>query len=131
MRKQMTKNPALLIADPRREFIRTFRQYIQDLPIRFIGVATGKEAITKTMQETPFIFILNTRLQDMDGLAAIDRIRMVSGNDMAIVAIMENDSMDMQAQLVQRNVLCKIIEPLELSDLRNIIEKRMAKVQAV
>ena len=115
------KKRYIIVADGNREFLQEFVAFFEPLKTEIRPVTSGREALSEIRQNLPYLLIINTALDDDHGLSIIDKIRKNHNSDIAFVVIMENDSLKLQEAVVKRNVLCKMIQPINLNDLMDIV----------
>jgi len=123
MASSKESNQTLIVASKNHDFLIDFFKYLNKCPLqikkKFFG--NGLDVIKEIFINKPFLLIISTDLEGLDGLSTIDIIRQKKGNSISFVVIMENDSLELQEQVVKRNVLYKSIEPPNFNDLRDII----------
>ncbi len=104
-------------------FLENFEKSLNGIKSKLSFYSAGVEIIKAAENLKPDLFILSTRLEDMDGLKVIDEIRNGLSSSVAIAVLMEDDSIVLQEEVVKRNILCSLLEPVLFQDLKDIINK--------
>lgn len=116
----MEKN--LIIANKNTEFLENCKLEFNYNKFTIKLCSCSEELIYSALEQEPFMVIINTNLDYPDALTAIDMINKKYNSRVSIVVILENDSFRLQEEVVKRNVLLKLFEPVEFTDLKEIIE---------
>ncbi|OGJ87252.1 MAG: hypothetical protein A2268_07590 [Candidatus Raymondbacteria bacterium RifOxyA12_full_50_37] len=108
-------------------FIRDFVERMGSLDIAVEAFSQGRELLVEFRKHKPLAAVISTLLSDMDGLQAIDALHDLYGNSVPVVAVLHNDSVDLQAQAVKRSVLCKFIPPVNINEVTDVIARLYVK----
>ena len=129
-----TKSPALIIADRDQELIQNFRQYLGDIDVAIKSFSSGERVITEILEESgplgrhrPFLLIISTELEDLDGFSTIDIIKQIEIEDIPVVVLMKKYSLELQKQAIKRNVVCSISDPVNYQDLKALVKKILSR----
>ncbi|OGS36619.1 MAG: hypothetical protein A2293_09680 [Elusimicrobia bacterium RIFOXYB2_FULL_49_7] len=115
------RKPTVLVADKDGEFVNRFKIKLVALQVEVVSFTSGQRLLDEARRLQPKLIILNTALNDLDGLSVIDRIREGKWSDVPVVVILENDSENLQEQAVRKQVLCRMEPPVDLNALRDVV----------
>ena len=118
--------PRLLIVDDEidvREFAKSFfKRRMIDVTV----AASGEEAIVLLEKESPDLIILDIRLEGMDGIEVLKKMREM-GNKTDVVMVSGVDDKEIVEKAKDLGVIDYIHKPLVLDELEQVVLKRLLK----
>lgn len=118
--------PKLLIVDDELDVREFAKNFFKRRKIDVDTAATGEEALAKIQKDNPDLVILDIRMEGMDGIEVLKRVRQ-SGNKTDIImvtGVAEKEAMDKANEL---GVIGYIHKPLILDELEQVVLKRLLK----
>ena len=118
--------PRLLIVDDEidvREFAKSF---FKRRKIDVTVAASGEEAIVLLEKESPDLIILDIRLEGMDGIEVLKKMREM-GNKTDVVMVSGVDDKEIVEKAKDLGVIDYIHKPLVLDELEQVVLKRLLK----
>ena len=128
MKKNKKSDCPIYIADANNSFLQGFKEFINGSGINLYSFTDGRTLFETTAVKRPSLIILNTNLPVMGGLETIDAIRTLPCSLVPFVVIMGDNSVELQSEVVKRQVLCSLLCPPDFTDLKNIILKAGLKI---
>lgn len=111
----------VFFAHPDERMLAEFLKKTRGISAQFRTYTSGKVMLRDAGEANLQLIILNTTLDDGSGLSVIDRIREKKWKEVPFVVLLENDSEELQAKVVKRQVLCKVCPPINMNDIRDIV----------
>ena len=118
--------PKLLIVDDEIDVREFAKNFFKRRKIDVDTAANGEEALAKIQKDNPDLVILDVRMEGMDGIEVLKRVRQ-SGNKTDVImvtGVSEKESMDKANEL---GVIGYIHKPLILDELEQVVMKRLLK----
>lgn len=123
MGKSVKSMSRVLIGDPDTGFLQNIHSYLLSFGVNAATFSDGRSLVEFTRKQQPSIVIVNTLLPILNGLDVIDSISAQQAEPVVFVALIGDNSLERQAELVKRQVLCSLLCPPDFQDIKNIILK--------
>jgi two-component system, OmpR family, KDP operon response regulator KdpE len=91
MNENSTARPTVLIVDDELQIRRLLRVTLEAHNYRVVEAASGQEAITEAAQRRPDLVVLDLGLPDMDGVAALKRLREWSHVPVVVLSVRDRE----------------------------------------
>jgi CheY-like chemotaxis protein len=114
--------PLILLAEDNEANIATLVNYLELQGYRMTIASTGREAITAMGQEQPDLILMDIQMPEMDGLTAIQQIRLMpNGADLPIIALTALAMPDDRQRCFAAGATDYVAKPVKMRQLREMI----------
>src|SRR5579871_4658157 len=116
--------PTLLVVDDEPSILTAFRRAFRS-PLEVLTAETAREGLELAEQHRPDVIILDVQLPDMSGLDALGRLRERDARS-PVIFITGKSTTDTAIEAMKRGAYDYLLKPLELAQLRQVIERALA-----
>jgi two-component system nitrogen regulation response regulator GlnG len=117
--------PMLLVVDDEPSILTAFRRAFRDAPLEVCTAETASEGLDVARRRSPDVIILDVQLPDMSGLEVLDRLRELDARS-PVIFITGKSTTDTAIEAMKRGAYDYLLKPLELPQLRQVIERALA-----
>ncbi len=121
--------PALLVIDDEPSILHAFRRVFGDPDIQLLTAERAADGITAVREHNPDVIILDINLPDMTGLEAFQEIRALNPKT-PVIFITGHGTTETAIEATKRGAYDYLFKPLELRELRRIVESAFSIAQA-
>jgi DNA-binding NtrC family response regulator len=117
--------PRLLVVDDEPNILYAIERSFRSDSLKVLTAQTGRQGLELIRSQRPDAVILDVRLSDMSGLEVFDEIR---HNDtrLPVIMITAFAATETAIEAMKRGAFDYLLKPLELHDLRQVVEKALA-----
>jgi two-component system response regulator AtoC len=119
-----TSNPVLLVVDDEPAIQHAFRRAFRDAPLTIVSATTGSEALASIERARPDAVVLDVHLPDASGLETYQRIRAIDAR-IPVVLVTGHGTTQLAIEAIKQGAFEYLLKPLELAQLREIIERAL------
>src|SRR6266852_2472460 len=116
--------PMLLVVDDEPSILAAFRRAFRS-PLQVVTAETAREGLDLARQHHPDVIILDVQLPDMSGLDALGQLRELDARS-PVIFITGKSTTDTAIQAMKRGAYEYLLKPLELAQLRQVVERALA-----
>src|SRR5579871_3581116 len=116
--------PTLLVVDDEPSILTAFRRAFRS-PLEVLTAETAREGLELAEQHRPDVIILDVQLPDMSGLDALGRLRERDARS-PVIFITGKSTTDTAIEAMKRGAYEYLLKPLELAQLRQVVERALA-----
>jgi two-component system nitrogen regulation response regulator GlnG len=117
--------PTLLIVDDDPSILLAFRRAFRDPALEVVTAETAAEALAIARDKKPDVIVLDVLLPDLSGLEALQRLRELDARS-PVIFITGKSTADTAIEAMKLGAYEYLVKPLELSQLRQVIERALA-----
>lgn len=118
----------LLIVDDSSDMRRTIERHLADYDLEIIGMAgSGLEAIEMVKLKVPDVVTLDITMPEMDGLACLDRIKVIAPDTRVMVITALSDKMT-SLQALSKGARGYLFKPVTADDLKKEFDLLLNRV---
>jgi two-component system nitrogen regulation response regulator GlnG len=121
----MNAMPLLLVVDDEAPILTAFRRAFRDAHLEVRTAETASEGLELARQYRPDVIILDVQLPDMSGLEALRRLRELDARS-PVIFITGKSTTDTAIEAMKLGAYEYLLKPLELAQLRHVIERALA-----
>lgn len=118
----------LLIVDDESDVREFAANFFGKRKIEVIAASNGEDAIKLVASEQPKVVLLDIKMEGMDGIETLRKIRELDKNIKVIMVTGRNDEGSLQ-ETKELGAYGYIHKPLELDELEKVVLKTLAKVR--
>lgn len=118
----------LLIVDDESDVREFAANFFGKRKIEVIAASNGEDAIKLVASEQPKVVLLDIKMEGMDGIETLRKIRELDKNIKVIMVTGRNDESSLQ-ETKELGAYGYIHKPLELDELEKVVLKTLAKVR--
>jgi nitrogen regulation protein NR(I) len=116
--------PRLLVVDDEPNVLYSIQKSFRSDTLEVATAQTGQQAIDLVRQLQPDGVILDVRLADMTGLEVFDAIRQIDPR-LPVIFITAFTTTEMAIEAMKRGAFEYLLKPLELSQLREVVQRAL------
>ena len=116
--------PLLLVVDDEPSILTAFRRAFRS-PLEVLTAETAREGLDLARQRHPDVIILDVQLPDMSGLDALGQLRELDARS-PVIFITGKSTTDTAIEAMKRGAYEYLLKPLELAQLRQVVERALA-----
>jgi DNA-binding response OmpR family regulator len=118
--------PRLLIVDDENDVREFAANFFRKRKIDVATASSGEEALTLLQSEKPDLILLDVKMQGMDGIETLRRIRQLD-KDMKVIMVTgkKPEEENCGGRCSEYGALDYINKPLELDELENVVLKHL------
>ncbi len=125
----------LLIVDDEPSVLYSLQRTLQSENLQLLTASTGRRAVALLEEERPDVVLLDVRLPDMSGLETFDLLRQIDPR-LLVIFMTAYSSAETAIQAMQRGAFEYLLKPVEVAQLREIVQRaletsRLRQVPAV
>jgi two-component system nitrogen regulation response regulator GlnG len=117
--------PTLLVVDDEPSILLAFRRAFRNTTVEIITAATAAEGLTQAHERRPDAVVLDIQLPDQTGLDVFRKLREIDAR-CPVVFISGKGTTDNAIEAMKLGAYEYLLKPLELSQLRQVIERALA-----
>jgi two-component system nitrogen regulation response regulator GlnG len=117
--------PTLLVVDDESSILLAFRKAFREPAVTVLTAETAAEGLEVARQRHPDVIVLDVHLPDMSGLEMLRRLRELDARS-PIVFITGKSTTDTAIEAMKLGAYEYLLKPVELSTLRQVVEKALA-----
>jgi len=117
--------PTLLIIDDEPSIQHAFRRVLRDPEIAVITGGTAAEGLQLVQDSRPDAIVLDVHLPDARGLDTFDKIQQLDAR-IPVILITGHGTTDLAIEAMKRGAFEYLLKPLELPQLRQLIDRAFA-----
>jgi two-component system nitrogen regulation response regulator GlnG len=117
--------PTLLVIDDEPSILHAFRRAFRDPARTVLTASTAAEGIDLVRQDRPDVVVLDVHLPDGSGLDAFGRIQEFDART-PVIFITGHGTTDMAIEAMKRGAYDYLLKPLELPELRAVVDRAFA-----
>lgn len=114
--------PTLLVVDDEPAILHAFQRAFRGEAIELRSAGTADEALHAVEREKPDVIVLDVHLPDATGLETFHRIRAVDAR-IPVILVTGHGTTDLAIEAMKAGAWEYLLKPLELSQLRDVIER--------
>jgi two-component system nitrogen regulation response regulator GlnG len=114
--------PTLLVVDDEPAIRHAFQRAFRDTDTEIRPAGSAAEALDFLARESPDVIVLDVHLPDASGLAAFRAIRAANAR-IPIILVTGHGTADLAIEAMKEGAYEYLLKPLELGDLRSLIER--------
>ena len=124
--------PVLLVIDDEPAILHAFRRVFREPDVQLFTAERAAEGIALVREQNPDVAILDIKLPDMSGLDAYREIRAIKPK-LPVIFITGHGTTETAIEATKRGAYDYLFKPLELSELRRIVDSAfsIAQVQRI
>jgi DNA-binding NtrC family response regulator len=122
----LKQRPSVLVVDDDVAIRRTLSRILKTEGYHVLTVETGKQAIAASKKRLFNVALIDVRLQDMEGIALIGKLRETMPRMIRII-VTGYPSMDSAIEAVNRNADDYILKPVDVQELLAMVERQLKK----
>ncbi|MDD5005584.1 MAG: response regulator [Candidatus Omnitrophica bacterium] len=116
--------PKLLIVDDEMDVREFAKSFFKRRKIDVVTAASGEETLSMLEKEMPDLIILDIRLEGMDGIETLKRMRQM-GNKTDVIMVTGVDEKETMDKAKELGAIDYIHKPLILDELEKVVLKRL------
>jgi two-component system nitrogen regulation response regulator GlnG len=117
--------PTLLVVDDEPSILVAFRRAFRNTPIEVSTAETGSEGLDRARQCQPDVIVLDVQLPDQTGLELLSKLRELDARS-PVIFITGKSTTDTAIEAMKLGAFEYLLKPLELPQLRQVIERALA-----
>lgn len=117
--------PLLLVVDDEPAILHAFRRIFREPEVQLLTAERAAEGIAMVREHNPDVVILDIKLPDMSGLDAYREIRQLKPK-LPVIFVTGHGTTETAIEATKRGAYDYLFKPLELSELRRIVESALA-----
>lgn len=117
-----TSMPTLVIVDDEPNVRYSLEKGLRRESLRVLSAATGKDGLALIRRERPDAVLMDVRLPDMSGLDAFDQVKQFDAR-LPVIIITAFASTDTAINAMKRGAFEYVLKPLDILELRRIVDK--------
>ena len=121
--------PVLLVVDDEPAILHAFRRVFREPDVQLLTAERAAEGIAIVRERNPDVVILDIKLPDMSGLDAFQEIREINSK-LPVIFITGHGTTETAIEAMKRGAYDYLFKPLELSELRQIVESAFSIASA-
>jgi len=119
----------ILVVDDEVDVAEMLADYLTEQGYQVAMAHSGVEALAKMDQEQPLAVLLDIRMQGMDGVEVLRRIRSFN-RQVGVLMISGNDDIDLAKQTIAMGAFDYTLKPLDFAFLSRAVDKMVAQASA-
>jgi len=120
--------PNILVIDDEPAILHAFRRVFRGSDFTLNTASSAAEALQAIAQATPDVVVLDVHLPDAKGLEAFRKLRSANSR-IPIILITGHGTTDLAIEAIKEGAFDFILKPLELNDVREVIDRAMRSIQ--
>jgi two-component system nitrogen regulation response regulator GlnG len=117
--------PILLVVDDEPSILAAFRRAYRDTPLEVRTAETAADGLALAQQEHPDVIVFDVQLPDMTGLEALRKLHELDARS-PVIFITGKSTTDTAIEAMKLGAYEYLLKPLELPQLRQIIDRALA-----
>ena len=119
----------VLVVDDESAICSAFEHIVQRAGHQCQIASNGHDALTMVEQAPPDVVFLDVRLPDLNGLEVLDQLRQLQPL-LPVIIMTAHGTVDTAIQAVRNGAFDYLGKPLELEQIRTLLERALSKTQA-
>ncbi len=120
--------PSILVIDDEPAILHAFRRVFRGSDFTLNTAGSAAEALQAIAQAAPDVVVLDVHLPDAKGLEAFRKLRSLSTR-IPIILITGHGTTDLAIEAIKEGAFDFILKPLELNDVREVIDRAVRSIQ--
>jgi two-component system nitrogen regulation response regulator GlnG len=120
--------PRLLVVDDEPSILLAFRRAYRNTPVEVLTAESADEGLALARDQHPDAVVMDIHLPGMTGLEALTRFRELDQHS-PVILISGKGTTDTAIEAMKRGAFDYLLKPLELSQLRQVIDKALSLSQ--
>ena len=116
--------PRILLVDERKDIRDFIARFFTERNFEVSDAASGADAITAVKRDRPDIVLLELKMEDMDGIELLKRIRKVKP-DTKVIAVSCVDDIEVISEAKRLGIISYLTKPVILSELMEVVLKNL------
>ena len=117
----------ILLVDDEESARYGMRRALASLDGKIIEAANGKEALEQTLQEKPDLIIMDIAMPEMDGLEALEQLRLLP-NPPLVIMITAHGSEKVAVDAMKKGAYDYIAKPYDVDELRMVARNALERI---
>jgi two-component system nitrogen regulation response regulator GlnG len=117
--------PTLLVVDDEPSILLSFKRAFHDPSLTVLTAETASGGLELAREQKPAVVVLDIHLPDMQGLEMLRRLRKLDARS-PVIFITGRSTTDTAIEAIKQGAFEYLLKPLELTVLRQVIEKALA-----
>ena len=119
----MTK---ILLVDNRKDIREFIKRFFTERNFEVSDAATGAAALTAIKKNRPDIVLLEMKMEDIDGIEMLKRIRKIRPGT-KVIAVSSVDDMAIISEARQLGIMSYLTKPIILGELMDVVLRNLGK----